>query len=238
MEHWTVIGVFDQQKQAQTAISELKQAGFSDEEIGYVFRQLPVVLDQGKLFPGEPLERSQQPEIVEDASSSEEEETTKLPVIEAKAEQPPEVKDGASEQQPQETMEQVSAPDETGDASAYNGSGDVPVTTRETMTGAVTGSIVGGAVGAAAALFIPVLGPALAGGILAAMLGAALGAVAGGALGAFVAMGVPEEQARHYEQELVAGRTIVTVNTVERRQDALDILNRNGANYANAHDSL
>jgi outer membrane lipoprotein SlyB len=107
---------------------------------------------------------------------------------------------------------------------------------EEEATGAVTGGIVGGVLGAAVALLIPVIGPAFAGGILVAVFSAALGAVTGGFLGAFVTMGVPEEQARHYEEEFTAGRTIVTVKTDDDQQKALNIMYHNGARYANAHD--
>lgn len=106
---------------------------------------------------------------------------------------------------------------------------------EEEATGAFTGGIVGGVLGAAVALLIPVLGPAFAGGILVTVFSAALGAVTGGFLGVFAALGVPEEQAQHYEQEFKAGRTIITVKTEERQQDALDILYRNDARYVNTH---
>jgi uncharacterized membrane protein len=109
---------------------------------------------------------------------------------------------------------------------------------EEEATGAVTGGIVGGILGAAVALLIPVIGPAFAGGILVAIFSAALGAVTGGLLGALVTLGVPEEQARHYEEEFTAGRTIVTVKTEDQQQEVLDLMYRNGARYANAHDRL
>ncbi len=111
-------------------------------------------------------------------------------------------------------------------------------TREEEATGAFTGGVVGGVLGAAVALLIPVLGPAFAGGILVTVFSAALGAMAGGFLGAFAAIGVPEEQARHYEEEFKAGRTIVTVKTEDRQQDALDILYRNGVHYANTHSLM
>ena len=114
---------------------------------------------------------------------------------------------------------------------------DVSRQREDEATGAVTGGIVGGIIGVAAGLLLPFIGPAIAGGVLIAALGgAALGAVAGGFMGAFVSMGVPEEQARQYEQEFKAGRTIVTVKTDDHQQDALNILSDNGAIYTNAHD--
>ena len=92
--------------------------------------------------------------------------------------------------------------------------------------------------GAAVALLIPVIGPAFAGGILVTVFSAALGAVTGGMLGALVTLGVPEEQARHYEEEFKAGRTIVTVKTEDQQQEVLDIMYHHEARYANAHDRL
>ncbi len=116
---------------------------------------------------------------------------------------------------------------------------DIARKREDEATGAVTGGIVGGVVGVAAGLLLPFIGPAIAGGaVIAALGGAALGAIAGGFMGTFVSMGVPEEQARQYEQEFKTGRTIVTVKTDDRQQDALDILMRNGAIYANAHDRV
>ncbi len=110
---------------------------------------------------------------------------------------------------------------------------------EDEATGAVTGGIVGGVVGVAAGLLLPFIGPAIAGGaLIAALGGAALGAVAGGFFGTFVSMGVPEEDAHQYEQEFRAGRTIVTVKTEDRQQDALNILSNNGAIYVNAHDRI
>ena len=97
-------------------------------------------------------------------------------------------------------------------------------------TGAVAGGVLGGLAGAAAALLIPGIGPVVAGGILAATLGgAAIGAAAGGLIGALTGMGVPEDEARYYDQQVQEGRTIVTVKAGDRYQEARDILRRYGA---------
>ena len=97
-------------------------------------------------------------------------------------------------------------------------------------TGAVTGGVVGGLLGALAAGLIPGIGPVLAGGLLAGVLGGGLvGAVAGGLLGALTGMGVPEEEARYYDQEFQAGRAILTVKADGRFAEAQAILRRLGA---------
>lgn len=102
--------------------------------------------------------------------------------------------------------------------------------TETTAAGVVGGGVLGGILGAAAALLIPGLGPAIAGGILTAVLGgAAIGAVTGGLIGALTNMGVPENEARFYQDELRAGRTLVTVQAGDRYDEALAILRRNGA---------
>jgi len=95
---------------------------------------------------------------------------------------------------------------------------------------AVEGGLVGGLIGAAAALLIPGFGPALAGGILAAALGgAAIGAATSGIVAALVNIGVPEDEAHFYQQELEAGHILVTVKASSGYADALNILRRNGA---------
>lgn len=142
------VGVFQEPAQAHRAIEELHQAGYSDEEIGYLVR------------------------------ATESDETT-----------------GAS-----------------------------------IAIGAVEGGFVGGLLGAAVALLIPGFGPAIAGGILAASFsGAAIGAAAGGILRVLINIGIPEEEARYYQNELEAGRTVITVKAQSGYADALQILRRNGA---------
>jgi hypothetical protein len=98
------------------------------------------------------------------------------------------------------------------------------------LGGALTGGTVGGILGALAAGLIPGIGPVIAGGLLAGILGgAAVGAGAGGLIGALAAMGVPEDEARYYEDELKAGRTIVTVRTEGRYGEAWDVVRQHGA---------
>jgi hypothetical protein len=96
------------------------------------------------------------------------------------------------------------------------------------LAGALTGGTLGALTGAAAvAGLIPVAGPVLAGGMLTALLaGTAVGATAGGLLGALISLGVPAEQARQYERELHAGRTLVVVKAPGRYAEALALLRR------------
>lgn len=97
-------------------------------------------------------------------------------------------------------------------------------------SGAVRGGVVGGVVGAAVALLIPGIGPAISGGILTTTLGAAaIGAAAGGLIGAFTHIGVSEEDAHYYEQEVQSGRTIVIVQADDDPIEAFNIMERNRA---------
>jgi outer membrane lipoprotein SlyB len=108
-------------------------------------------------------------------------------------------------------------------------------------TGLIGGSLLGGVVGylvGLGALAIPGIGPVVAGGALAAAFGIAggtavagvgIGAAAGTILGALIGMGIPEEEARHFETGVRSGGTIVTVAAGDRAIEALAILERNGA---------
>ena len=93
--------------------------------------------------------------------------------------------------------------------------------------GAVGGGVIGGLAGVANALLLPGVGAVIAGGALAAVLGSlATGAAIGGVLGALVGMGTSEQEGRQGEQELQAGRVIVTVACGGRCREALRTLRR------------
>jgi uncharacterized protein (TIGR02271 family) len=100
-------------------------------------------------------------------------------------------------------------------------------------SGAIGGGVAGGIVGLLAgigALAIPGVGPIIAGGALASTLaGAGIGAAAGGLLGALVGMGIPEEDARYFEEGLRAGGVLVTVQADNRADEARRILRDRGA---------
>jgi hypothetical protein len=105
--------------------------------------------------------------------------------------------------------------------------------------GAAIGAVAGGLGAGAVALAlgtIPGVGPILSLGTAAATttfgamfgIGAAAGAATGGIVGALVGMDIPEDEARHYEAELKAGRVLVGVKSTDRLDEAGSILERSG----------
>jgi heat induced stress protein YflT len=98
--------------------------------------------------------------------------------------------------------------------------------------GAVSGSLVGGLIGLLGSLLVPGVGPIVVGGVLASTLtGAGIGAATGGIIGALVSLGVPEADARHFDQGLRSGRALVTVDAGARTAEALVILDRHGMDF-------
>src|SRR5215210_3649996 len=84
--------------------------------------------------------------------------------------------------------------------------------------GGITGGILGWMVGIGA-LAIPGIGPVVAAGALATTLGgAALGAAAGGIVGALVDAGVPDEDARSYEEHVRRGSILLTAHATTDQQ--------------------
>ena len=111
-------------------------------------------------------------------------------------------------------------------------------------SGAGTGVVLGGLIGAGAALLIPGIGPIVSGGLLATALaggvtGAVTGAVAGGVAGALVGLGIPEVEAKYYDQQFRDGRTLMTVRADDRYGDASDIVRRRkGYDYETRNDRV
>jgi uncharacterized protein (TIGR02271 family) len=94
-------------------------------------------------------------------------------------------------------------------------------------TGAISGGLVGGLIGLLGSLLIPGVGPIVVGGVLASTLaGAGIGAATGGIIGALMGLGVPEEDAQHFNRGLESGSVLVTVDAGDRIPEALDILER------------
>lgn len=100
-------------------------------------------------------------------------------------------------------------------------------------TGVVTGGFAGGTLGLLAgigALAIPGVGPFIAAGpIMAALSGAAVGAAAGGMVGALIGLGIPELEAKVYEERIKKGGYLVAVHVANGDQDKVtrDVLKRN-----------
>ena len=131
------------------------------------------------------------------------------------------------------SRDQISVVSENAQAAA-----ETPDLGPQTETGSGMAGGTGAAIGAGAgflagmlALAIPGIGPVLAIGPLAAgLMGAGIGAAAGGLIGALRDMGVPEDEAKRYEEALQGGGTLVSVHTTSLDADrAADILDRNGA---------
>ena len=110
--------------------------------------------------------------------------------------------------------------------------------------GATTGAVVGGITGllvGIGTIAIPGIGPLLIAGPLATALGltgtaaatvtgAATGALAGGLLGSLIALGIPEKDARVYEEYIRAGGILLVVPTRNiREEEAEDILKGHNA---------
>ncbi len=93
-------------------------------------------------------------------------------------------------------------------------------------SGIVSGTLAGGLIGALAALLLPGFGPIIAGGILSGML---IGGTAGGLMGALAGMGMSDEEVAYYHGRFEMGHALVSVRVGERRQQAVDVLRRNGA---------
>ena len=109
-------------------------------------------------------------------------------------------------------------------------------------SGAGTGVVLGGLIGAGAALLIPGIGPVVSGGLLASALaggatGAVVGGVSGGIAGALVGLGIPQEEAKFYDEQVRDGRTLMTVRSDDRYADASDIIRRRrGFDYETRND--
>ena len=102
-------------------------------------------------------------------------------------------------------------------------------------TGATTGGVTGGVLGLLAgigALAIPGVGPFIAAGpIMAALSGAAIGATTGGIVGGLIGLGIPEIEAKRYEDKLRNGNYLIAVHTKDgdAKDRAKDIFKSAGA---------
>lgn len=104
-----------------------------------------------------------------------------------------------------------------------------------TAAGGITGGIAGGVLGLLAGLgvlAIPGVGAFIAAGpIMAALSGAAIGAATGGVIGGLIGLGIPELEAKIYEEKLRTGNYLVSVHasSAEEIAQAKDIFATTGA---------
>ncbi len=118
-------------------------------------------------------------------------------------------------------------------------------------SGATTGAAIGGLAGllvGIGAIALPGIGALLIGGPLAAALGlsgaaastvsgAATGALAGGLIGALMGLGIPEEDARIYEDSIKSGAILVAVPALpNEHREASAILRDHGAQQVKTID--
>lgn len=101
--------------------------------------------------------------------------------------------------------------------------------------GAVTGGLIGAIVGSmatvAASIAIPGLGVMVAGPVFATLAGVGAGATAGGLIGTLVGLGIPEYEAKRYENEVKNGSVLIALDaeSSERAKRARKILERQDA---------
>jgi len=102
-------------------------------------------------------------------------------------------------------------------------------------TGGVAGGVTGGVIGLLAgigALAIPGIGPFIAAGpIMAALGGASVGAATGGLIGGLIGLGIPEIEAKRYENKLRSGNYLIAVGTgnTKEKDQAEEIFKAKGA---------
>jgi hypothetical protein len=108
--------------------------------------------------------------------------------------------------------------------------------------GATAGTVLGGAGGLLVgleALVIPGVGPFLAAGTIATTLaGAGIGAAAGAIVGALTGLGIPEEDAKAYDQRISQGDYLVILEGTEAEiERAGSILRNRGVRQWNVYNS-
>lgn len=138
------------------------------------------------------------------------------------------------------TPEQVSVvAKDAGDSKQMAESSDMVA--EDAGKGAVTGGVLGGLGGfllGISALAIPGIGPIVGGGILVSTIaGAGIGAAAGGLVGALVGQGVPESDARGYEDHVRKGSVLLTVHatTGDQARRAQALFEQAGATDARSY---
>jgi hypothetical protein len=184
--------VFEDPRQADRAVADLRESGFGDDRIGVAMRQ-----DGGTAgtAAGTPIAGTAARTSAADTAAG---------------------TPGAGTRQ---------ASDDTTDTKA-----DESPAAEGALAGALAGLGLGALVGLGVLSgVIPGIGPAIAGGTLGILLSnAAAGAAVTGLIGALIGAGLSEEDAKYYQDQFDAGRTVVTVDSGSRSDDAEAILRRHG----------
>lgn len=130
----------------------------------------------------------------------------------------------------------VVAQDQKGEYAKFLDAEANPDASSNVGTGALVGGL-GGLLIGLAALAIPGIGPVIAAGPLAAVFtGATLGAATGSLVGALNGMGVPEFEAKAYDQGLREGSTLVIVKAAENQiPRAIEIMRQHRAVQVDHH---
>lgn len=120
-----------------------------------------------------------------------------------------------------ETQISIIAPDNSGEHSF--GAVKETKAPEGAATGATTGGVVGGVLGlltGIGALAIPGAGPFIAAGpILAALSGLGIGAATGGIVGGLIGLGIPEYEAKVYDDKLKGGNYLISVHAEDGREE-------------------
>jgi len=132
----------------------------------------------------------------------------------------------------------VVAQDQKGEYARFLDAEANPDASSNVGTGALVGGV-GGLLIGLAALAIPGIGPIVAAGPLAAALGgAAIGVATGSFVGALNGMGVPEFEAKAYDQGVREGGTLVLVKAAENEVPrAIEILRQHRAVRIDHHNT-
>jgi hypothetical protein len=118
----------------------------------------------------------------------------------------------------------------------------IPADETKATQGLATGAAIGGAAGLAlglTALAVPGIGPVLAAGPIAAGLaGLTAGGGVGALVGSFAGLGMPDQEARHYEAAVREGGFFVSVSTRDQEEADLvcGLLGSRGARDVSSYD--
>lgn len=104
-------------------------------------------------------------------------------------------------------------------------------------SGVISGGIAGGILATAVSLAIPGVGPLLAAGVFATFLGGtAVGAAAGGLVGMLRDLDVPEAHRQWSQQQVQAGKTLLSVDTRGETEAVHLIIQRHGGRVCRTTD--